>query len=83
MVRQPGHRPPGQLTDLSVVVAQGDADHVIPRELLDRTWDYLLTQSGAETQAHRDPGGHGITGATLQHLAGWLQTRITPFAVRP
>ena len=41
-------------------VAQGEHDTVIPRELLDRTWDYLLGESGAPTIARRDPVGHGI-----------------------
>ena len=39
----------GRLANLPVFVAQGDADHVIPRELLDRTWNYLLAESGAPT----------------------------------
>lgn len=29
---------PGHLADVPIFVAQGDNDHVIPRELLDRTW---------------------------------------------
>ena len=32
----------GRLAHLPVFVAQGDADQVIPAELLARTWDYLL-----------------------------------------
>lgn len=66
----------GRLANLPVLVAQGDADHVIPRKLLDRTWTYLLQESGAPTVAHRDPGGHGVTNAALHRLADWLQTRI-------
>lgn len=65
----------GGLADLPVMVAQGDADHVIPRDLLDRTWHYLLQQSGAPTVAHRDPGGHGITPAALHELGSWIATR--------
>lgn len=67
----------GRLTHLPVFVAQGDDDHVIPRELLDRTWAYLLGESGAPTKAHRDPGGHGITRESLDALATWLHARIT------
>ena len=52
---------PGRLAHLPVFVAQGDADQVIPRELLDRTWDYLHGESAAPAAAHRDPGGHGLT----------------------
>lgn len=66
----------GRLAHLPVLVAQGDADQVIPRELLDRTWDYLLEDSGAPTVAHRDPGGHGITAAALRELGGWIVTRV-------
>lgn len=65
-----------RLANLPVFVAQGDSDQVIPRELLDRTWAYLLTESGAPTEAYRDPGGHGITPLALQRLAAWLQERF-------
>jgi phospholipase/carboxylesterase len=57
-------------------VAQGDADRVIPRELLDRTWHYLHTDSGAPTVGRRDPGGHGITASTLHRLAEWVADRL-------
>ncbi|HWJ67184.1 MAG TPA: phospholipase [Nocardioides sp.] len=66
----------GRLAHLPVLVAQGEADHVIPRELLDRTWDYLLRESGAPTVGHRDPGGHGITVAALHELGQWIATRV-------
>lgn len=68
----------GRLAELPTFVAQGEADHVIPRELLDRTWSYLVAESGARTQAHRDPGGHGITQTALRELAGWMRARIHP-----
>ncbi|NUR16300.1 MAG: phospholipase [Dermatophilaceae bacterium] len=68
---------PSRLANLPVFVAQGDADHVIPRELLDRTWTYLLGESGAPTWAHRDPSGHGITPASLRQLAEWVQARLS------
>lgn len=64
---------PAQLAGLSVFVAQGERDNVIPRELLDRTWKYLTTESGAETTTHRDPGGHEITAETLASLIEWLR----------
>lgn len=66
----------GRLAHLPMLVAQGDTDHVIPRELLDRTWRYLLDESGAPTTAHRDPGGHGLTQASLQEVSDWIATRI-------
>jgi len=57
-------------------VAQGEADTVIPRELLDRTWAYLHGASGAPTVGRRDPGGHGITAPTLHRLAEWVAERL-------
>jgi phospholipase/carboxylesterase len=70
-----------RLAHTPTFVAQGDADQVIPRELLDRTWTYLLTESGAPAEAHRDPGGHGITPATVHRLASWLHARLNYLAV--
>jgi phospholipase/carboxylesterase len=67
---------PARLSGVPVVVAQGEQDTVIPRELLDRTWDYLLGESGAPTIAVRHPGGHGITADVLGTLGGWLQERL-------
>ena len=58
-------------------VAQGETDTVIPRELLDRTWRYLHADSGAPTQGRRDPGGHGITAATLHRLGEWVAERLS------
>ena len=66
---------PARLAGLPVYVAQGDSDTVIPRELLDATWSYLLGDSGAPPCARRDPGGHGITAQTLGELGGWLSER--------
>src|SRR5689334_23948719 len=40
---------PAGLAGVPVMVAQGEQDHVIPRELLERTWTYLLEESGAPT----------------------------------
>lgn len=62
----------GHLTGVPVLVAQGDADTVIPRELLDRTWTYLHDGSGATVTSVGDPGGHGISPAVLEALAAWL-----------
>jgi phospholipase/carboxylesterase len=66
----------GRLANLPVFVAQGDDDHVIPRELLDRTWTYLLSESGSPTVAHRQPGGHQLTAGTAHHLADWIAHRL-------
>ena len=67
---------PGRLANLPVLVAQGEDDRVIPRELLDRTWDYLLSESGAPTVAHRSPGGHLLSTRTVHHLGDWVSHRL-------
>lgn len=61
-----------RLDGVPVFVAQGEADAVIPRELLDRTWAYLHGDSGADVTSRRDPGGHGITVSTLEELGAWI-----------
>lgn len=66
----------GRLAHLPVLVAQGEADHVIPRELLDRTWHYLLSESGAPTVGHRGPGGHQLTGDAVHQLGDWIEHRL-------
>jgi phospholipase/carboxylesterase len=66
-----------RLAGVPVFVAQGEHDNVIPRELLDRTWNYLLGESGAPTIARRDPVGHGIAPEALANLAGWVSERLT------
>ena len=67
---------PGRLAGTSMLVAQGDSDTVIPRELLDATWAYLHDDSGATVRARRDPGGHGITPETLNELADWVSELV-------
>jgi phospholipase/carboxylesterase len=67
---------PARLAGVPVFVAQGEADTVIPRELLDRTWRYLLGDSGAPPYARRDPGGHQLSAETAAELAGWIAERL-------
>lgn len=67
---------PARLAGVPIFVAQGDTDTVIPRELLDGTWTYLLGDSGAPTYARRDPGGHSLTPHTVTELAGWVSERL-------
>jgi len=67
---------PARLACVPVFVAQGDQDSVIPRELLDRTWTYLLSDSGAPAYARRDPGGHGLTAETAAELGPWIAERL-------
>ena len=74
---------PGRLAGVPTFVAQGTQDTVIPRELLDRTWEYLLGESGAPTVARRDPVGHDIGRDALATLAGWLLERLSFAHRRP
>lgn len=67
---------PGRLAGMPVLVAQGAADGVIPRELLDRTWAYLHTEAGADTLGVRGPGGHAITTDVADALARWLTATL-------
>ncbi|WP_068264992.1 alpha/beta hydrolase [Janibacter limosus] len=64
---------PGQLTGAATFVARGDADQVIPRDLLDSTWDYLVEDSGATTTSRRGPEGHGLSIETLRELSTWVE----------
>jgi phospholipase/carboxylesterase len=73
---------PARLAGMPVFVAQGEADTVIPRELLDRTWRYLLGDSGAPPYARRDPSGHGITADTVAELGGWIAERLQFLTIR-
>jgi phospholipase/carboxylesterase len=70
---------PGRLDGVPVLVAQGDADAVIPWELLDRTWEYVTGESGAVANTTRDPGGHGISPTALDALQRW----VTEYAAGP
>ncbi|MGX6607669.1 alpha/beta hydrolase [Micromonosporaceae bacterium Da 78-11] len=67
---------PARLTGVPVLIAQGEHDTVIPRELLDRTWTYLVQESGATTTARRDPVGHQIAPAALRAVVEWLPERF-------
>lgn len=73
----------GRLAHLPVFVAQGDQDHVIPAELLSRTWRYLLEESGAPVTAHRTDGGHGLTATVVAALGQWIAERLTYALHRP
>lgn len=65
----------GRLAGVPVFVYQGTQDPVIPRELLDRTWDYLTGPAGAETTTARDAGGHGLTMEAVSALSEWIAAR--------
>lgn len=61
-----------RLAGVPVLVAHGEADTVIPKDLLERTWHYLGDESGALHTPVRDPGGHGISAGVLRELRSWL-----------
>jgi phospholipase/carboxylesterase len=63
---------PDRLDGVPVLVVHGDADAVIPRELLDRTWTYLHGDAGSATTGVRAPGGHGLSMADVDAVARWL-----------
>jgi phospholipase/carboxylesterase len=65
-----------RLDGARVLVIHGDRDTVIPRELLDRTWNYLTGDAGSATTAVRDPDGHGLSTDALTELQGWLTTTL-------
>jgi phospholipase/carboxylesterase len=67
---------PGRLDGVAVLLAQGDADTVIPAELQTRTWRYLHDESGAALTTRRSAGWHGLTGDDITALAAWLTDRI-------
>ena len=66
-----------RLAGLPVLVAHGDADTVIPADLLARTWSYLHDEAEGATTGVRDPGGHGISPAVLAELHAWLRDLTT------
>ncbi len=67
---------PGRLAGTRMLVIHGDQDVVIPRYLLDRTWDYLTGDAGADTTAVRDPGGHGLSPGALAEIGRWLDATL-------
>lgn len=69
---------PGLLAGTSVLLAQGDLDTVIPRELLDRTWTYLTEESGARVTSRRDPVAHQLSAAAVADLGTWVDALLSP-----
>ena len=63
---------PGRLAGTRMLVIHGDQDVVIPRDLLDRSWDYLTGDAGSETTAVRDPGGHELSPEAVGAVEQWL-----------
>jgi phospholipase/carboxylesterase len=68
--------PPGCLAGLPVFLALGTDDPRTPAALLDRTWDWLATRSGAPLWAQRGSGGEQLAGDVVGALATWLADRL-------
>lgn len=68
---------PQQFAGFPIAVLHGESDHVIPADLLKRTWDYLTIDSGADLTSGRGPEGHGITKESLAALNNWLKEQLT------
>jgi len=67
---------PGRLRGVPVLIAQGDADQMIPAELQARTWEYLHGESGAAVLARRSTGGHAITRSDVTALGAWIESVV-------
>lgn len=73
----------GRLAGLPVFLAHGIQDRVIPPELQQRTWDYLVRYSGSALWAEREPSGHDVTTRTFLVLGKWLTQRFEFLATQP
>lgn len=73
---------PGQFAGFPIALLHGESDHVIPTDLLKRTWDYLTIDSGAALTSRRGPEGHGLTQESLLALNNWLTEQIHSENVR-
>lgn len=73
----------GRLSGVPTFAAQGEADYMIPRELLDNTWACILADSGSPVIATRDPGDHQLSHQTVHESHRWLSQRAHFLRVRP
>jgi phospholipase/carboxylesterase len=70
----------GRLAGLRVLHSYGDADPVVPQELLQRTQSWLVDRSGAQVEVHVQPGlVHAVSTEQVQRarrfLAAWAAER--------
>lgn len=66
----------GRLAGLPVFLTHGIHDTVIPPDLQQRTWDYLVRYSGSALWAEREPTGHQVSTHTFLALGKWLTERF-------
>ena len=64
--------PRQRLRGLSLLMVYGAADQLIPRELLQKSSEYLASASGAETSLRVVAGGHEISAAKLRVASEWF-----------
>jgi phospholipase/carboxylesterase len=62
----------GCFAGIPVFYARGDADEVIPLDLVARSVAFLENESGASLTAHRYPIGHQISSDELRDIGEWL-----------
>lgn len=72
--------PESRLRGLSVLMVCGASDQMIPRELLQKSSDYLAKRSGADAALRVVAGGHEISAAKLRAASEWFarQTHTRP-----
>ena len=66
---------PQRLVGVPVLHAQGSDDPVMPRDLMDATWAYLTSESGADLTSFRTIGGHAIAPEVAAALGPWVAQR--------
>lgn len=64
--------PRQRLRGLSVLMVYGAVDQLIPRELLQKSSEYMASESGAETSLRVVAGGHEISAAKLRVASEWF-----------
>ncbi|WP_172652027.1 luciferase domain-containing protein [Rhodococcus opacus] len=72
----------GRLTGVPIFLVHGLHDTVIPPELQEWTWEYLVKYSGSPLWAEREPTGHELTERTIRALGWWVSERLN-FITRP
>lgn len=74
---------PAALTGLPIFHAQGERDAVVPIPQQNRTWDYLVSESGAPVTIHLDCGAHELTEKSVAEFGKWLEHRLSRLASHP
>ncbi len=67
---------PNRLAGVRILHAQGIDDAVMPRDVMQATWEYLHESSGAYLEAMRTSGGHAIAPEVMTALSPWLERTL-------